>query len=119
MKQVGEVVAMGESGGALGEWQAEPPLPFLIAQETPRTQERYLEFFAVTIRTPHTRRAYTAAARRFFAWAQTRAPRLAGVTHARRRLRRKPPGRGLDRPPAPGSTPPPLRLAADGWRLAA
>ena len=80
MKQVGEIVAGGELSSASGQRHGEARLPHLIAQESPRTQERYLEFFAVTIRNPHTRRAYVAAASRFFAWVETRAPRLASVT---------------------------------------
>ena len=56
------------------------PLPDLIAQEDPRTQERYLEFFAVTIRNPHTRRAYMTAATQFFAFCDDRDLELTQVT---------------------------------------
>jgi integrase/recombinase XerC len=37
-------------------------LPALIASADERARLRFLEFFAVTIRNPHTRRAYARAA---------------------------------------------------------
>ena len=42
-------------------------LPALIATANDRAQRRFLEFFAVTIRNPHTRRAYARAASEFLA----------------------------------------------------
>jgi integrase/recombinase XerC len=47
-------------------------LPTLIASADDRAQLRFLEFFAVTIRNPHTRRAYARAAGEFLAWCEAR-----------------------------------------------
>lgn len=51
-------------------------LPVLVMSADDRAQRRFLEFFAVTIRNAHTRRAYMQAAGDFLAWCDTRA----GVT---------------------------------------
>ncbi|WP_199556338.1 tyrosine-type recombinase/integrase [Sandaracinobacteroides hominis] len=57
-----------------------PALPALIAVADERTQLRFLEFFGVTIRNPHTRRAYMRAAGDFLAWVEARGiVSLAGV----------------------------------------
>src|SRR3546814_19803929 len=47
-------------------------MPALIAAADERAQLRFLEFFAVTIRNPHTRRAYARAAGDFLAWCEAR-----------------------------------------------
>src|SRR3546814_4536342 len=47
-------------------------LPALIAAADERAQLRFLEFFAVAIRNPHTRRAYMRAAGEFLAWCEAR-----------------------------------------------
>jgi len=47
-------------------------LPALIAAADDATRLRFLEFFAVTIRNPHTRRAYMRAAGDFLAWCEAR-----------------------------------------------
>src|SRR3546814_4922366 len=47
-------------------------LPALIASADDATRLRFLEFFAVTIRNPHTRRAYMRAAGDFLAWVEVR-----------------------------------------------
>lgn len=47
-------------------------LPALIASADDRAQLRFLEFFAVTIRNAHTRRAYARAASEFLAWCEGR-----------------------------------------------
>jgi integrase/recombinase XerC len=47
-------------------------LPALVASAEDRAQRRFLEFFAVTIRNPHTRRAYARAAGEFLAWCDAR-----------------------------------------------
>ena len=47
-------------------------LPAMIASADDRAQRRFLEFFAVTIRNPHTRRAYARAAAEFLAWCDAR-----------------------------------------------
>jgi len=47
-------------------------LPTLIASADNRAQLRFLEFFAVTIRNTHTRRAYALAAGEFLAWCEAR-----------------------------------------------
>lgn len=58
----------------------EPALPSLIAAADDRARLRFLEFFAVTIRNPHTRRAYARAAGEFLAWCEARGvASLAGV----------------------------------------
>jgi integrase/recombinase XerC len=57
-----------------------PALPALIAAADDDTRRRFLEFFAVTIRNPHTRRAYARAAGDFLAWCEARGvASLAGV----------------------------------------
>ena len=45
-------------------------LPTLIAADGDRARLRFMEFFAVTIRNPHTRRAYARAASNFLAWCE-------------------------------------------------
>ncbi len=55
-------------------------LPALIAAADERARLRFLEFFAVTIRNPHTRRAYMRAAGDFLAWVEAHGvATLAGV----------------------------------------
>jgi integrase/recombinase XerC len=55
-------------------------LPALIASADETARRRFLEFFAVTIRNPHTRRAYARAAGDFLAWIAARGvSSLAGV----------------------------------------
>ena len=55
-------------------------LPALIASADETARRRFLEFFAVTIRNPHTRRAYARAAGDFLAWCEARGvASLAGV----------------------------------------
>ena len=52
----------------------------MIAAADDATRLRFLEFFAVTIRNPHTRRAYARAAGDFLAWCEARGvASLAGV----------------------------------------
>ena len=47
-------------------------LPAIIADAEPHAQARFLEFFAATIRNPHTRRAYARGASDFLAWCADR-----------------------------------------------
>lgn len=47
-------------------------LPAIIAAAEPDAQARFLEFFAATIRNPHTRRAYARGAADFLAWCAER-----------------------------------------------
>jgi site-specific recombinase XerD len=55
-------------------------LPALVASADETARLRFLEFFAVTIRNPHTRRAYMRAAGNFLAWCEARGvTSLAGV----------------------------------------
>lgn len=68
------------SGGIGRAAGGDLPLPDMITRENARTQERYLEFFAVTIRNAHTRRAYMTAATRFFAFCDDRGLELSQVT---------------------------------------
>jgi len=49
-----------------------PTLPALIGSANDRAQLRFLEFFAVTIRNPHTRRAYARAVGEFLGWCDAR-----------------------------------------------
>ena len=50
-------------------------LPALVALADERAQRRFLEFFAVTIRNPHTRRAYARACGEFLGWCEARGVR--------------------------------------------
>ena len=55
-------------------------LPALVAAAPPRDQERFVEFFAATIRNPHTRRAYACGCGDFLAWCEGRGvASLAGI----------------------------------------
>lgn len=55
-------------------------LPALVASADERGQLRFLEFFAVTIRNAHTRRAYARAASEFLGWCDARGvTSIAGV----------------------------------------
>ena len=45
-----------------------PRLPTLVSSADDRAQLRFVEFFAVTIRNPHTRRAYGRAIGEFLSW---------------------------------------------------
>jgi integrase/recombinase XerC len=45
-------------------------LPALVVSASDRAQLRFLEFFAVTIRNAHTRRAYARAASEFLTWCE-------------------------------------------------
>jgi len=47
------------------------PVPALIAVSGDRASVRFLEFFAATIRNPHTRRAYGRAVGDFLAWCES------------------------------------------------
>jgi integrase/recombinase XerC len=47
-------------------------LPALIAEAEPQAQRRFLEFFAATIRNPHTRRAYARGCSDFLGWCAAR-----------------------------------------------
>lgn len=49
-----------------------PALPVLIGMADDQTRLRFLEFFAVTIRNLHTRRAYARAAGDFLGWCENR-----------------------------------------------
>jgi integrase/recombinase XerC len=53
-------------------------LPAIVASADDETRERFLEFFASTIRNPHTRRAYRAAVQDFLDWCE-----VAGVSSFR------------------------------------
>src|SRR5580704_4437796 len=53
-------------------------LPAIVADGDDATRERFLEFFASTIRNPHTRRAYRAAVQDFLDWCE-----VAGVSSFR------------------------------------
>ena len=45
-------------------------LPLVIQRAGPRAEERFVEFFAASIRNANTRMAYLRAVRKFFAWAE-------------------------------------------------
>ena len=49
-----------------------PSMPVLVARADVRAQMRFLEFFAVSIRNNHTRRAYAGAVGEFLAWCEGR-----------------------------------------------
>src|SRR6267142_87027 len=54
-------------------------VPALIADLGDDASWRYVEFFTANIRNPHTRRAYTRACSRFFAWCEQRGLALAAI----------------------------------------
>ena len=57
-----------------------PIIPLLIAAAGEQACIRFLEFFASTIRNPHTRRAYARAVTDFLAWCEKHAvPSIAAV----------------------------------------
>jgi hypothetical protein len=65
-------------------------LPTLIAAAGDQAARRFLEFFAATIRSPHTRRAYGRAVAEFLAWCDVQGvPSVAAVQplHVLRPLR--------------------------------
>lgn len=47
-------------------------LPPIVASSGPKAELRFLEFFAASIRNPHTRRSYARAAADFLAWCEDR-----------------------------------------------
>jgi hypothetical protein len=49
------------------------PIPALIAGAGKSASLRFLEFFTVNVRNPHTRAAYTRSAAAFLGWCETRA----------------------------------------------
>ncbi len=54
-------------------------VPALVADAGDAAGWRYVEFFTVNIRNPHTRRAYARACSRFFAWCEERGLTLATI----------------------------------------
>ena len=54
-------------------------VPALIADAGDAAGWRYVEFFTANIRNPHTRRAYTRACGRFFAWCEDRGLTLPAI----------------------------------------
>jgi site-specific recombinase XerD len=54
-------------------------VPSLIANAGDQAGWRYIEFFTVTIRNPHTRRAYARACTQFFSWCEDRGRTLATI----------------------------------------
>ncbi len=56
-----------------------PLLPALIAREDERTAERFMEFFAVTIRNKNTRAAYMRAVGQFLGWCEDRNTKLSEI----------------------------------------
>ena len=49
-----------------------PTLPLVVAASGPQAQRHFLEFFAATIRNPHTRRAYARGVVDFLDWCAER-----------------------------------------------
>lgn len=56
-----------------------PLLPSLIAREDEKTTERFINFFAVTIRNPNTRAAYARAVGQFLSWCEERGVSLRDI----------------------------------------
>jgi site-specific recombinase XerD len=54
-------------------------LPMLVLEAGPEVAERFLEFFAVTLRNEHTRTAYVHAVRGFLDWSQARGLELGSI----------------------------------------
>ena len=75
---IGQAITLSQDGGLLGLDQ--PRLPSLVATAGERASVRFLEFFASTLRNPHTRRAYARAVADFLAWCEDHAvPSIAAV----------------------------------------
>jgi len=75
----GGVLAVSQGGVLVGIDQPRLPAP-LVAAAGERAGVRFLEFFASTIRNPHTRRAYARAVTDFLAWCEDHAvPSIAAV----------------------------------------
>jgi site-specific recombinase XerD len=66
-------------GRAAGMAPATQLIPSLIADAGDQATWRYIDFFTVNIRNPHTRRAYTRACRQFFSWCEDRNLTLATI----------------------------------------
>jgi site-specific recombinase XerD len=64
-----QLPAIIERTGIIGDART-PVVPALIAIAGERASLRFLEFFAVAIRNPHTRRAYGRAAAEFMTWCE-------------------------------------------------
>jgi Arc/MetJ-type ribon-helix-helix transcriptional regulator len=90
-------------------------LPALIAAADERARLRFLEFFAVTIRNPHTRRAYMRAAGDFLAWCEARG--VASLEACSRFMSRRGSRRlGASWPrPASSSSSPACATCSTGW----
>ncbi len=67
---IGDVLTVSQSGALVGIDRSR--LPALVAAAGDRASVRFLEFFASTIRNPHTRRAYARAVTDFLAWCEER-----------------------------------------------
>ncbi len=75
---IGQAITLSQDGDLLGLDQ--PRLPTLIATAGERASVRFLEFFASTLRNPHTRRAYARAVADFLAWCEDHGvPSIAAV----------------------------------------
>ena len=74
----GGAPAISQGGTSVGMSQVHPPS--LMAAAGERAGTRFLEFFASTIRNPHTRRPYARAVTDFLAWCEKHAvPSIAAV----------------------------------------
>jgi len=66
----------GQPAGVTGEFR----LPALVTAAGEQASVRFLEFFASTLRNPHTRRAYARAVEAFLLWCEDHAvPSIAAV----------------------------------------
>ncbi len=65
--------------GSLAVLSSSAVVPVLIAAIGDQASWRYIEFFTANIRNPNTRRAYTRACSRFFAWCEERGLTLATI----------------------------------------
>ena len=89
-------------------------MPALITAAGDRAGTRFLEFFASTIRNPHTRRAYGRAVGAFLAWCEeTGVPSIAAVQplHVAAWIELQTRARGAERQAAARGDPPSVRLA--------
>jgi site-specific recombinase XerD len=73
-----QLPAVAGTGTITAGVSASPAVPALIAAAGDRASLRFLEFFAASIRNPHTRRAYGRAVADFVAWCEDRG--VASVT---------------------------------------
>lgn len=72
------VVVLNKSDAAV-RLDAASLIPAAVSRAGPRAEERFVEYFAASIRNVNTRMAYLRAVKKFFAWAEERRLELRGI----------------------------------------